>query len=308
MNLTHTLALLTDTEPIAWLVVLLALYFGGERRVRQLQKSGLGEARYDERPPSYRALGAFVSLQLLWSLASPILTGPTAPLDLSPHAVHLVYAAVYWTLYLLSTVTVLFVIGALIRNSLTPLPGLSAAALSVFRWTSALLLLIALTAHLPLFGVGDVWRWLEEVRVSCAVCVSSFELTLLGLLLWRLTRLGMCLRSRPIGLAFGLAALGGMELVSAATVHMAAPIMLWVQVLQGAVVLTVLLMWVYYVILPEPKRHAHSLSPGSRLMKWDEIARRLEMNGKHHAEQTPFISGVQLIVDGILDKYKIGGS
>ncbi len=308
MNTIHSLALLTETEPIAWLIVLLALYFGGERRVRQLQKSGLGAARYDERPPSYRALGVFVSLQLIGSLAFPILTDPAAPLGLSPHAVHIVYASVDWTLYLLSTVSVLFVIAALVRNSLTPLPGLSAAVLSVFGWVSALLLVIALTAHLPLFGIGSIWHWLDEVRVSCAVCVSSFEVTLLVLLLWRLTRLGMCLRSRPIGLGFGLAALGCMQLVSAVTVNFPARFVLWVSVLNGSIVLATLSMWVLYIILPEPKRHAHSLAAGSRLMKWDEIARRLEMNGKRQAEQTPFISGVQLIVDGILDKYKIGGS
>jgi hypothetical protein len=57
--------------------------------------------------------------------------------------------------------------------------------------------------------------------------------------------------------------------------------------------------------MPEPRRNAHSLAPASKLMRWNEIALKLELTGKQ-GEQTPFIAGVQLVVDTILDKYNIG--
>ncbi len=306
VNPVHTLALLTDAEPIAWLIVLLALYFCGERRVLRLQKHGLGDARYDEQPPSYRALGVFVALKLLLALAYPVLMNHVLTVGLSARASHIAYAAVFWALYLSSTIAVFFVIAALVRNSLTPLPGLSAAALAVFRWVAALLLLIALTAHMPIFGFGNVWRWLDEVNVSFAICVCSFEVTLLVLLLMRLERLGMCLRSRPVGLAFGLMIMGSMELFSTLTINFSTGLRAWVNVLYEVVILFTLFLWGLYIILPEPRRVAHSLAPASRLMRWNEIALKLEVSGKRQVEQTPFISGVQLIVDGILDKYKIG--
>ena len=310
MNPTHSLAILTNAEPIAWLIILLALYFCGERRTLKLQKHGLGSARYDERPPDYRALGAFVVFKLLAALAYPALTEPAyqvLPFGLTHPTAHIVYTSAYWTLYLLSTVSIFFIIGSLIKNSLTPLPGLSAAALAVYRWVAVLVLLIALTAHLPIYGIRNVEHWLNQIRVSFAICVCCFEVTLLALLVMRLLRLGMSLRSRPIGLGLGLTLLGFMDLVSAVTLNVSAHFVLRVEVLNEAVVLFVLLIWALYIVFPEPKRLAHSLSPASRLMKWDEVARKLDVRGRA-SEQTPFISGVQLIVDGILDKYKIGGS
>ncbi len=299
--------MLTGAEPLAWLLTLLLLYFGGERRTKLLKQSPITVANAGEHPPDYRALGVFAGLKLLSTLARPILRDQVFPLGMTPHTAHVVYAAVYWTLYLLSTVCVFFVIGALLKNSLGPLPGLAAAAMVVYRWAAVLALVIASTAHIPVFGIHNAAAWLTEVTTSFALCVCSFEISILILLCSQLSRLGMCLRSRPVGLVFGLLAISLVNIVSAVTVNLPARALGWIALLNEAVVLFILLLWAFYIILPEPKRSPHSLPITSRLMRWDQIAMKLELNGRQ-AQQTPFIAGVQLIVDGILDKYKIGSN
>ena len=304
MTPSHTLATLAAAEPFAWLLMLLFFYFGGERRTLR-QARGPLLAKPGERPPDYRALGAFVALRLLSAIAYPVLTNRVFPLSLTPHAAQLVYWWIYWSLYLLATLCAFLAIAALLRNSLGPLPGLSSAVMIVFRWAVVLTLLVASTAHIPVFGMPDRSLWLNEVTTSFAICVCFFVLSMLALLTLQLGRLGMCLRSRPVGLAFGLALFSLTDILSSVTGSASPHIRTLAALTREWTILFALLVWAYYVIMPEPKRIPHSLPITSRLMRWNEIALKLEVNGRQ-AEQTPFIAGVQLVVDGILDKYKIG--
>ena len=215
------------------------------------------------------------------------------------------YFLSFWGLYLFATICVFFIIAALLRNSLRPLPGLSSAAVIVFRWASGLALAIALTAHLPVFGIRSLPVWLDEVSVSFALCVCTFEISLLTLLLTRLERLGMCLRSRPVGLAIGLTLMGFMDLVSAVTLNLPDHYLLWIGTASELVTFFSLAVWIFYIVFPEPARNPHSLSPASKLMRWNEIALKLELSGRQ-AEPAPFISGVESVVVGIMKKHNIG--
>ncbi len=300
MNGNDTLALLYQLRPLGWLMVLLAVYFCGERR-----RGGIFTTVEDELPPNYRALGIFAALRLCCCLFSPLFTDRVLPTGLSLHAAHRLYVGTYWTFNLLSFLCIFFVLAAVLRNSLKSLPGLSAAATLVFRWTAVFALTLTLTAHLPIFGIHSFQAWLAEMDLSFALCVLFFEATMLVLLIMRLGRLGMCLRSRSVGLAFGLTVFGTTYLLSAITSRLPGGGAIWLQWLINLTVLGVLAMWVLYIVLPEPKRHSHSLAPASKLMRWNEIALKLELSSRP-SEPAPFISGVQLIVDGILDKYRIG--
>jgi hypothetical protein len=304
----HTLAVLAGLEPLGWLIVLVALYFGGERRQARLSKAGLGQhqSQGSEAPATnYRPLAVLVVLKFLTSLSYPIFQERLFPLGISVAAGHLAYRVVFWGSYCAVTVCVFFVIGSLLKNSLSPLPGLSSAAMIVFRWAAGLAFALAATAHIPVFGIHSWFLWLNEVSVSFALCVCTFEISLLVLMLSRMGKLGMCLRSRPVGLAVGLTLLGFMDLTSALTLNLSTVVVTWVALVAQSVLICVLSVWTYYIVMPEPRRNAHSLAPASKLMRWNEIALKLELTGKQ-GEQTPFIAGVQLVVDTILDKYNIG--
>ncbi len=305
LNENDTLTFLYQLRPLGWLAVLLAVYFCGERRWELRRRRGLPNAVQDEVPPNYKALGIFAALRLCCCLVSPLFTDRVLPLGLSVYAAHRLYLGTYWTLNLLSFLCVFFVLAALLRNSLKSLPGLSAAAMIVFRWTAIFAVTLTLTAHLPIFGIHSFQAWLSEMDLSFALCMLFFEATMLVLFVMRLERLGMCLRSRSVGLALGLTVLGAAYLLSAITSRLPGGGAVWLQWIVNLMVLGVLAMWVLYVVAPEPRRHTHALAPSSKLMRWNEIALKLELGGRA-SEPAPFISGVQLIVDGILDKYRIG--
>lgn len=300
-----TLTFLYQLRPLGWLAVLLAVYFCGERRWERRRRRNLLNVVQDELPPNYRALGTFAALRLCCCLVSPLFADRVPPLGLPLYAAHRVYLGTYWTLNLLSFICVFFILAALLRNSLKSLPGLSAAAMIVFRWASIFALTLTLTAHLPIFGIHSFRAWLAEMNLSFALCMLFFEATMLVLFVIRLDRLGMCLRSRSVGFAFGLTLLGAAYLLSAITSRLPGGGAVWLHWVINLMVLGVLAMWVLYIALPEPKRHSYLLAPSSKLMRWNEIALKLELGGRA-SEPAPFISGVQLIVDGILDKYRIG--
>ncbi len=222
---------------------------------------------------------------------------------MSPQDAKLAYSLSYWCSYLLASISVFFVMAALLRRSLQPLPGLSTAALALFRWAALLALLLALTAHLPIFGVTNYKLLLNETSISFVLCICAFELSLLSLLLGNIRRLGMCLRSRPIGFAFGLVMLSIMDLSNAATINMSQHVQNIVATWSEITNVSVTLLWIFYILRPEPKRLPHGLSPASRLMKWNEIALKLGVSGKQ-AESVPFISGVESTVDAILERFK----
>jgi hypothetical protein len=303
VNLTNILSIVINIEPCVWLITLSAIYFCGERRTARLQRSSLKNVRDDELPPDYRSLGVYIVCKLLSLLAYFIFIVQVIPLGMSTYTAHAVNQTLYWILYFVSTVCIFVFMAVIIKGSLRPLPGLSSAALIVFRWASLLALAIALTAHLPVFGLSSGILWLNEASISFLLCVCTFEVTLLVMLLTQLRRLGLCLRSRPIGFALGIALLGCMDLLSAVTLNLSTHIVAWVDLLNEGVIFFTLTLWTYYIVAPEPKRLAHSLSPASGLMKWNEIALKLGMSGKQ-AEQAPFISGVESTVDAILEKFK----
>lgn len=299
------LSILTDIEPFAWLMVLLGFYFGGKRRTLLSRRNSIGLLEKVEEPPDYRALGVFVALRLLNSIAYLVMTNTPIAQQLGERLTLTLYAVLYWTIYLLSTISVFFVMGALLKNSLKPLPGLCSAVLIAFRWAAILALLVALTAHIPIYGVKDVQHWLNEVSVSFTICVCSFEISLMVLLVLRLDRLGMSLRSRAVGLALGLTILGMVDIVSAVTYNLGEGFQSWIAPVDELLTIASLVMWTMYVVFPEPARNAHSLPAASKLMRWNEIALQFGTAGRP-AESDPFISRVEVTVATILKKHNIG--
>ncbi len=301
MDLTQTVNALSDCEPFAWLSVLIAVRASAGRAFTAPMNSKTGLTQTDEVPPEYGALQLFAGFKFLSSLAYPILIGRVFPIEIGTRVSRFAFEGTYWTLYALCTVCVFFIMAAVLRRSFQPLPGLATAALIIFRYAAVLAIGIALTAHIPTFSPHHLTAWIDEVSFSFMACVCAFEVTLLLMLIAQLGRLGMFVRSRPVGVAFGLALLGSMDLMQALTSRLSPVTVQKVGLVYELGIYLAALTWTFYVLRPEPKRLPHSLSPASRLMKWNEIAMKLELAGKQ-AENVPFISGVESIVDSILKR------
>ncbi len=297
MNTSQTLATLTKMEPALWLLLLVVLHLGNKlveaRQVRAAQ----------ETPPSYSSFKLFALSKAFASISYALLYSQMLPIHLARKSLDEVYAGLYWTVYVVSAICVFYAMSAVLRKALSPLPGLSTAALVVFRWAAILALAIALTAHLPVFGVRDVGRWLNEMSVSFLLCICMFELSILVLFLTQLRRLGMFLLSRPIGFALGLALLGILDVALAVTFNAPPQLAIWVNIAEEFAIAFVVAMWSVYVLRPEPKRLPHTLSPASRLSKWDEIAKKIGV-AQRETEHIPFITTVESVVDSILERHK----
>lgn len=303
LSQSQLLSILTKTEPAVWLLFFVVLHLGG-KLTRLRQESALqGSKVMEEQPPDYLPLKFFVLCKWLWAISYFLFFGNLLPIHLASKAKQFAYAGVSWTVYFCASLCAVFVMGSILKRGLSPLPGLSSAAWTVFRWAASLAFLLALTAHLPIFGVASVGGWLNELSVSFLLCICMFELSILALFLMQLRRLGMFLLSRPIGLSIGLAILGLLDLAIGVTANAPPRIAIAANLAQEIGIIFVVAMWSFYILRREPKRLPHSLSPASRLSKWDDIAKRIGVAHKD-AEHVPFITTVESVVDSILERHK----
>ena len=290
-------------EPAVWLLLLVVLHVGSKLAKSRQSGAGPAKAASEEEPPDYGALKLFAWAKWFGALSFPVLYSGLVPLHLSESVLKVIDTAVYWSVYLISAVCAFYIMGAILRKGLSPLPGLSRAAWVIFRWAAVLTFLIAFTAHVPLFGMHDLREWMDEASFSFLLCICMFEITLLVLLLTQIRRLGMFLLSRPIGLALGLAILGILDLAMGVTINAGPHVILLTSLLEESGIILVVVMWSFYILRPEPKRLKHTLSPASRLSKWDDIAKRIGVAYKE-TEHVPFITTVEGIVDRILERHK----
>ncbi|RRA48018.1 hypothetical protein [Acidipila sp. EB88] len=302
-HLSSAMETLTNTEPFAWLLVLISLYVARVRRNSVQRTPATAKLRYA--PIDDRPLAVFVALRLLMSLNYLIWNEASDRVGSAFQHFHHIYTAVYWSLYFMATITAFFVISAILANSLAALPALASAAKHVFRWAAGLALVIALSAHLPIFGIHSMQHWLDEVDVSFMLCVCTFEFSLISLLLTRVNRLGMCLRSRSVGLAAGLTMIGAIDFVGAVTFNVSGSASIMLATLNEVGTFVGLSIWVFYLVFPEPARTPHTLSPASKLMRWNEIAQQFGTVGRQ-PESLPFISRVEATVADILERHGVG--
>ncbi len=286
-----------------WLLLFVVLQLGDKLARSREKLAQQGRVSPEEQPPDYRGLKCFALCKWFSATAYSVLIAGANPFHLATRTIQLTYAGISWAIYILSALCVISVIGSILKKGLSPLPGLSTAAWAIFRWAAALAFVIALTAHLPLFGVRNLNRWLDEVSFSFLLCICMFELSILALFLTQLRRLGMFLMSRPIGLALGLAVIGLSDLAVGITVNAPPRVLLLTNLGQEVAIAFVVAMWSFYILRREPKRLKHSLSPASRLSKWDDIAKRIGVAHKE-TEHVPFITTVEAVVDGILERHK----
>lgn len=280
-------------------MLIVGLFVGGERRYQQQQKLGLGRAKADLRPPNYQAFTVFAALRVLSLLSFVVLQHGVLPV--SPHTAELLYLKVFWGTHLLSALCVFFVLEAMLRNALSGMTEVVKPAMAIYCWGAGVLVCLGMTAHLPALGQESMRTWLEDVRVSLLTCVSSAEVCLLMLLLTRRERLGLVLRSRAIGITFGFTVVGCADLLSAICTRVSPAGLVWVNRGTAAATLCMIVLWLYYIISPEPAR----LISGTVLLPWKAISERLGEKHRPASKKEAFISEVEVKVLAILAKHGI---
>jgi hypothetical protein len=306
VNGSNHLALLLILRPAAWLAVLVALYFSSARRAGMLEKGGFAKQTHKEDAFHYRPLGLFVLCQLLDGFTSLLLGGYLFALPVSVKTALELQVAFSWTFYTVAVYYAFGIIGALIGNALEQFPELIRPARIMVRCLAALIMTVALMAHLPLGSAHSFSIWLLDARISCNLSLFFFEAGLLVLFCINLRRLGLSLRSRSVGLAFGLMTFGASDVVWSVANELpgaaARSGALWSEVL----VLCAVTLLSFYIVASEPPRLAHSLGRESVLMTWQQLAAQLK-ESRGTTEKSPFIATIESRVEAVLARHGFKG-
>ncbi len=299
MNSSTHIALLLVLRPAEWLAVLVALYFNSGRRAGMLEKGGFAKESQREDAFQYRPFAMLALCGLLHDLTSILLGDHLFHMPVRAAVLLPIQVTFNWLFYAATAFYVFGVIGALVSNALEQFPDLIRPARIMVRALAALVLLIAMAAHLPLTAGSTFTAWLIDARVSCSVSLFFFETGLLVLFCANLRRLGLSLRSRSIGLAFGLMLLGASDIAWSATQQLSLSTARSGAFWSEAIAFLAVALWSFYIVTPEPARLPHTLGRETVLMTWQQLAAQLKEN-RGTSEKSPFIATIESRVEAVL--------
>jgi hypothetical protein len=300
-------ALLLILRPAAWLLVLVALYFSSSRRAALLEKGGFTKSGPKEDAFQYRPVAVFALCGVLNALTSLLLGGQLFALPISPVAALRLQTAFSWAFYAVAVYYAFAVIAALINNALEQFPDLIRPARNMVRCLAVLTMTVALAAHVPVGRSEGLATWLLDARISCNLSLFFFEGGLLVLFCLNLRRLGLFMRSRSVGIAFGLMTFGASDIVGSVMLELPASAAHAGAMWSEGMVLFAVVLWSFYIVAPEPPRMAHTLGRETVLMTWQQLAAQLKEN-RGTSEKSPFIATIESRVEAVLARNGFKGA
>ena len=238
---------------------------------------------------SYLTVRAVISV-LVWFLLY-------GPMIASPRAYTIAYFFVYWIGYLISAGLLFLSCLDVYRQAMAPLPGLVRMGTTVFKWAAiASILVTATTLTSITVGPGMVL----QIGLQMMRCVSTAELCLLTFLTLSMKAIGLSPRSRPFGIALGLALMAASDCVQASLTSAHVAISTPGQIAFECISALTIGIWIAYTILPEPVRKPVTVPINSAIYKWDQIASALGHKNTQVAPQPAqsfFLVDVEKVVD-----------
>lgn len=219
------------------------------------------------------------------------------PMIASPRAYTVAYFFVHWTSYLVSAILLFLSCLDIYRQAMAPLPGLVRMGTTVFKWAAlASMLVTATTLTSVTVGSGMV----VQIGIQLMRCVATAELCLLAFLTLSMKAIGLSPRSRPFGMALGLALMAASDCVQSSLIGVHIALSSTVQIAFECASTLTLAVWIAYTILPESVRRPVTLPVNSAIYKWDQIARALGHKNTQIAPppaQSFFLVDVEKVVD-----------
>jgi hypothetical protein len=219
------------------------------------------------------------------------------PLLASPMTYTKIFFVVHWASFLLGSVLLFLGCLDVYRQALKPLQGLMRMGTSIFRWAAVASILVTATTFTSITAGPGM---LVKIGILLMRCVGTTELCLLALLLLSMKAIGLSPRSRPFGIAMGLAVMATIDCAESSVAVLHVIITPHVQSLFEALTLITLVLWVAYAALPEPVRKHVTVRADSTIYKWDQIAQALGHKGTQVALQPApsfFLVDVEKVVE-----------
>lgn len=217
------------------------------------------------------------------------------------------YYSVYWVGTALANMAAVAVLYEIFCAAFKPFAGLQDLAKIAFKWAAGSILCIGFVVFMGNVAsqAGAPHHWLSASVHDFEKIVGVMECALLIFLFFGSQHLGLAMRNRVFGFAlgFGLDALSRLLIYIALMTTHKSKIPLWSQMLPMGYY-AALLIWVGYLLKPEPARESVHIPITSPLLRWNEIALQLGHSGGKVAllNPEPFMPRVERMVEQVLQK------
>ena len=216
------------------------------------------------------------------------------------------YYATYWVGTAMSDMAMIAVLYEVFCAAFKPFAGLQDLAKVVFKWAAACIVFIGFVVFVTTPEATPIKNhWLY-------ICVSSFERTvrvmecaLLMFLFLGAQHLGISKRNRVFGFVLGFGIEAFLQLLVYSTLansHVSKiPIL---APLIPRIYFMSLLIWLGYLVQPEPARESLHIPVTSPLLRWNEVALAMGHSGGHVAlmNSEPFMPTVERMVEQVMQK------
>ena len=218
------------------------------------------------------------------------------------------YFSAYWVFTAMQDMFMIAVLYEIFCAAFKPFAGLQDLAKVVFKWAAASILFVGFMVFITA-PTSQQWKfnWLIVGVNSFERIVRVMECALLMFLFIGSQHLGVAKRNRVFGFAlgFGVDAFFQLLVFSAAANSHVSKLPMWEQLLP-MVYFASLLIWVGYLIQPEPARESLHIPITSPLLRWNEVALALGHSGGKVAigggTVEPFMPSVERMVEQVMQK------
>ena len=213
------------------------------------------------------------------------------------------YYSVYWIGTALADLAVLAVLYEIFCAAFKPFMGLQDLAKIVFKWAAGSILLIGLVVFIS--SRHGAHSWLSAGVYDFERIVGVMECALLIFLFVGSQHFGLSRKNRVFGFAlgFGIDALSMLVAYIALMFSHLSKIPFWSQFLSYGYYAS-LLIWVGYLLTPEPSRESVHIPVTSPLLRWNEVALQLGHSGGkvRLLNPEPFMPQVERMVEQVMQK------
>lgn len=216
------------------------------------------------------------------------------------------YYSVYWVGAVLSDLAAIAVLYEIFCAAFKPFAGLQDLAKMVFKWAAGCIIFIGFVVLISTPQSGPIknhWIYLTISGFERTVCVM--QCALLMFLFVGAQHLGIAKRNRVFGFAlgFGLQAFLQLLIYSSLINSHISKLPILAQLL-AQVYYASLLIWVGYLVQPDPARESLHIPVTSPLLRWNEVALALGHSGGKVAimNSEPFMPSVERMVEQVMQK------
>ena len=253
----------------------------------------------------FRAMGFYLAFRAFFTpILFLTLHEKTQPWGLAHHALlGEIYTAGFTSSYLVAVVLLFFVCIEVFRDALAPFPAIAKFAIVIFRWAAIVAMVVSLASTTSAY-VNLNLHLIVEILYNLMHSASVLLLCLLAFLCLSMNALRLTVRNLSFGIAFGFGIMSAGDFILASWSSHLTSYNDPVQFIYESLILSALVIWTIYCILPEPARKPILIPANSTIYRWNEIASALGHTGTRVAVPQPansfFLSDVERVVEKVL--------